>query len=184
MKASANILVVTKKAVAQSQLETAITLWFTGGDPVSIHTLAVAAQDCYRALAAHSKIESPFKVWAESQSKNFQKKLLDTQNFFKHGQRELKGKVHLAPLHSDMLMYDAALTHERLFGRGRDTVLMFLYCVRFCVENPHLGATVLAPGSEWLKAKVPVNVSRRQLFEMFLEREPFLTPPQRKRAAS
>ena len=56
-------LAVTKQSCARSQLETAITLWFTGGDLVSIHALAVAAQDCYRALAerAKPKMNSPFQ---------------------------------------------------------------------------------------------------------------------------
>lgn len=163
--------------VAQSQLETAIRLWFTGGDPVSIHALAVAAQDCYRALAerAKPKMNSPFQEWAESQPKRFQEKLRIAQNFFKHGPNKFKGKVHLMPKHTDVLMFDAAVCHERLFGRERP--LLFLYCLRFCVENPHLGATVFAPGMEWLKTKVPVNVSRNQLFQLFLEAGPFLAPP-------
>ena len=38
---------VTKLDAARRQLETAITLWFHDGDPVSIHTLA-AAVDAFR----------------------------------------------------------------------------------------------------------------------------------------
>jgi len=41
------VIIVTKASAAKSQLETAIQLWFDDADPVSIHTLAVAAHDCY-----------------------------------------------------------------------------------------------------------------------------------------
>src|SRR5438552_18089527 len=39
------ILHLTKVGVAQSQLKTAIRLWFNDGDAVSIHTLACAAYE-------------------------------------------------------------------------------------------------------------------------------------------
>jgi hypothetical protein len=38
-------ITVTKLEAAQRQLRTAIRLWFEGGDPVSIHTLAFAAYE-------------------------------------------------------------------------------------------------------------------------------------------
>jgi hypothetical protein len=44
-------ILVSKSDVARSQLETAIQLWFADGDPVSIHTLAVAAHDCLHTLS-------------------------------------------------------------------------------------------------------------------------------------
>jgi len=41
---------VTKKSAAISQLESAILLWLNSGDAVSIHTLAVASNDCFHAI--------------------------------------------------------------------------------------------------------------------------------------
>jgi len=161
-KAVPKVVIVTKAVVAKSQLETAIVLWFTEGDPVSIHALAVAAQDCYRALAAHAKIDSPFEVWAKSQSPGFQTKLHDAQNFFKHGPNQFKGKLHLMTMHGEVLMFDAAICHKRLFGEYPP--LMFLYAFRFCIENPHISALRFEPGYEWFKVDAFVNVSRRQLF--------------------
>src|SRR6266478_2929934 len=37
-------IIVNKELAARGQLHTAIALWFSYGDPVSIHTLAAAAQ--------------------------------------------------------------------------------------------------------------------------------------------
>lgn len=48
-KAPPKVLIVTKASAARTQLETAIGLWFTDGDPISILALAVAANDCYHA---------------------------------------------------------------------------------------------------------------------------------------
>jgi hypothetical protein len=50
---SFSIMPVTKRWAARSQLETAIGLWLHHDDPVSIHTLAVAANDCYHAIGEH-----------------------------------------------------------------------------------------------------------------------------------
>jgi hypothetical protein len=43
--ANPEVLALTKVDVARRQLQTAITLWFTNGDPVSVHTLAAAAHE-------------------------------------------------------------------------------------------------------------------------------------------
>jgi hypothetical protein len=42
---------LTKLDVARRQLQTAITLWFTDGDPVSIHTLAFAAYEIIHVIS-------------------------------------------------------------------------------------------------------------------------------------
>lgn len=141
-KAPATALIITKASAAKSQLETAITLWFNDGDPVSIHTLAVAAQDCYRAIGANAAADSAFQKWAASNSKGFQKKLRDAQNFFKHGPREFKGKIHLAKRHAEVLMFDAVLSHNLVFGEFPP--LMFLYGLRMAIENPALAAPGVA----------------------------------------
>src|SRR6266478_679966 len=44
-------IIVNKELAARGQLHTAIALWFSYGDPVSIHTLAAAAQGILQGLA-------------------------------------------------------------------------------------------------------------------------------------
>jgi len=68
------VITVTKASVARSQLETAIKLWFDEADLVSIHTLAVAAHDCYNALGK-AKIEPkkrPSQNKIQNRSAHFQ----------------------------------------------------------------------------------------------------------------
>jgi hypothetical protein len=76
---------------ARGQLLTAIRLWFEGGDPVSIHSLASAAHEIVHALYRQKGLkglmfDTPRVVpelqqkWASSLKKPF--------NFFKHGRNE------------------------------------------------------------------------------------------------
>jgi hypothetical protein len=52
MKPMHRKLVISKMDAAGRQLETAIRLYFNGGDPVSIHTLGAAAHTLLRGLAS------------------------------------------------------------------------------------------------------------------------------------
>jgi len=137
------MITVTKFSAARSQLETAILLWFNEADPVAIHTLAVAAQDCYKAIAKHSYVESAFERWVQSQPKSFQKQLHDAQNFFKHGPDRLKGTIRLMLRHAEVLMVDAVRCHNLAIKDFPP--LMWLYAVRFAVENPTLASVKIAP---------------------------------------
>jgi hypothetical protein len=59
-----DFLAVTKQSAARSQLETAIRLWFYEGDPVAIHTLAVAAHDCLHAPCLETVKELIYTILA------------------------------------------------------------------------------------------------------------------------
>ena len=51
MSDDTSIIRVSKLDAARRQLRTAITLWFTEGDPVSVHTLAFAAYDVFHTVS-------------------------------------------------------------------------------------------------------------------------------------
>lgn len=127
-------VVVTKESAARSQLETAIQLWFTGGDPISIHALAVASNDCYRALGAHKGNPSLIDQWLKSQSQATRKRATLVQNFIKHGRMDLKGSVRLTPIYSAILLFDSVACHFVL--KGDVTPLMRCFFTRVCLENP------------------------------------------------
>jgi hypothetical protein len=74
---------VTKAAAAQAQLESAILLWFTREDAISVHTLVVAAHDCYHGLSSHQRGQPSFvQAFLKEQSKTFQNRFRSAQNFF------------------------------------------------------------------------------------------------------
>ena|SRR5258708_872245 len=128
------IMTVTKPDVAKSQLETALTLWFNDADPVSIHTLAVAAHDCLGAIAKSAG--KPFR-WQElmtSYSQAIQDSLRYPQNFFKHGLKDLKGKARFQPFDAEIRLYDSALLYESTLGNL--TPLMKAFLLRFAFRFP------------------------------------------------
>lgn len=138
-----DLLIVTKQSAALSQLQTAITLWFNYGDSVSICALAYACQDCYAAMAAHVKKHSLYNAWFESQSKAYQREVRGTLAFFKHGLRDLKGRVRFRTRLGEVLIGDSIICHEALFDTK--TQLMRFFTARFSIEHPELAIGPLAP---------------------------------------
>ena len=131
-------LVVTKRSAARSQLHSAIELWFVDGDPVSIHTLAVAAHDCFHALLAYAKKPSQWDDWLATKSEGFRKQRRLIQNFFKHGHKGgLKAKIQYNTIHADMLMLDSIVCYQHLTD-GTTTRLMRLFMTRLFYEHPAL----------------------------------------------
>jgi hypothetical protein len=133
-KSKVSVLLVSKPSVATSQLESAIKLWFADGDPVSIHTLAVAAHDCFDALSTFAGKPSMHQQWLKSQSVRKQKWAKEPQNFFKHGRRFPNKKLHYVPYYGELLMYDSCICFEHLIGKVRP--LMEAYLLRFLISHP------------------------------------------------
>jgi hypothetical protein len=127
------LLKVTKAEAAQSQLETAITLWFNYGDPISILNLAKSANECYVALGGHKGHESIFQAWYKSQSKGVQDRIRYVWNFIKH-QRDFTKTAEIPLRLAELLILDSGDCHARLFGNP--TVLMSLWATRFTLETP------------------------------------------------
>lgn len=133
-RALSKVFVITKESAAKSQLETAILLWFNYNDPISILTLAHAANDCYNALGGHVGKPSLFQNWLKTKSIAFQKRTREVQNFIKHGRINLKGSVRYMPRLGEILIADSIECHEAVAGDA--TNLMALFDIRFALENP------------------------------------------------
>ena len=102
-------ITITKLEAAQRQLHTAITLWFTGGDPVSIHTLAYAA---YEVIHAVSKQLNPNRrdllfdsfVVKDEYRAEFNILLKKHANFFKHANKQREDMIEFAPVLTDLFI--------------------------------------------------------------------------------
>jgi hypothetical protein len=128
-----------KKTVAKAQLQTSIFLWFNEGDPASILSLAVNANDCYTALGGHVGKASVFQQWLSTKSKEFQRRSRLAQNFIKHGRLRLTGSVPYSPRLAEVLILDSIDSHQHL--EGQITMLMQLFDYRFALEHSErLGA--------------------------------------------
>ena len=128
------MFIVNKENSAKAQLQSAITLWFLSGDPVSTHTLAVAANDCYQALSKHLGMSSPWKAWFDSKSRRVQDEIRYAEEFFKHGKKDLLGKAWLDPEDTDMRIFDSIRLHEHVFKQV--TPLFRCWWMRFAYERP------------------------------------------------
>lgn len=133
-------LPITKLDAARRQLETAITLWFHEADPVSIHTLTMAAHGILRAInrkrggrpmmgEPNPRIRPGFeKEWANVVS--------EASNFFKHGSRDPLGTLHFAPESNMPLLFDACAVFMETSQESRP--LMELLKFYTIVHHPQL----------------------------------------------
>src|ERR1044072_3374467 len=126
-------MTITKKSAAVAQLEDAILLWFGEGNPISIHTLAVASQDCFHAMSKLKGEPSVFKTWLAAQEAAFRKRMTHAQNFFKPGFKDLKRSCEFSPFYSEVMLFDAVVCCLDVFGKLSGTMLAF--GARFLIEH-------------------------------------------------
>jgi hypothetical protein len=107
--ANPEILTLTKLDAARRQLHTAITLWFTNGDPVSIHTLAAAA---YEIIHTATKKRMPdrrtlpfgFPLLTGERRQALNITLKSFASFFKHADLATDAMLHFNPMISEKLI--------------------------------------------------------------------------------
>lgn len=83
-------LKITKLDAARRQLQTAVELWFSDADPVSIHTLVYAAHEIiYRTYRdrGYKNLSFDTSVIKEEYRSAFNLSLKKAANFFKHSDR-------------------------------------------------------------------------------------------------
>jgi hypothetical protein len=129
-----NAILLTKKLVATSQLETAIWLWFQDAHPVPILMLAFNAHEIFHALG--KKIEKPsrYQTWLETMPKRFQLQSRYVWNYCKHGWLDLEEDTPHDPAQAEVLIYFAGRCYRELYGSP--TLLMRAFDLRLVIERP------------------------------------------------
>jgi hypothetical protein len=112
---------VSKLDAARRQLETAVRLYFSDGDPVSIHTLTAAAHtvltDINKARGGTPLLKESIVTFAKKGKEKEMKKFLNAAaNFFKHGEHDPEGTYTLVIGQSEMYLLDACLAYKTLAG--------------------------------------------------------------------
>jgi hypothetical protein len=113
---------ISKLDAARRQLRTAITLWFTDGDPVAVHALAIAAYEIFHTV---SLIRDPNRRdllfdsdWIKDEYRRDWINLIKKNaNFFKHADRDPNDVTEFDPSVSEWLMMYAVVA-RRLCGEG------------------------------------------------------------------
>ena len=162
-------LPVTKLDAARRQLETAITLWFDDLDPVSIHTLASAANQILSDVnkAAGGKpllFDTPNPSIKPQHQKEFRRLLREVANFFKHAESDSTGTLFFSPNRNKVSLIQGCQNYRELAQEKRP--LMELFTFYLAVHEPQLFVWPLpreAPGVEYLR-----SLSKRAFFTEML----------------
>jgi hypothetical protein len=137
-----NGISITKIDAAKRQLDTAIDLWFRSGDPVSIHTLASAAQEILVPIAkAKGTFLGAFDtiyIVPGKEDEYFAWMRLH-QNFFKHGSKNPDETIIFNPEADDALIRTVIQVYAGVAGNV--TPHMNAYILRFLFSHPHLHKT-------------------------------------------
>lgn len=113
-------LKLSKLDVAKRQLETVIRLYFSHGDPVSIHTLTAASYNVIRDL---NKNNSGEKLFAKDRFMDYVKEghekevwdfITSAENFFKHADRDHDEILNFKPEQSEILIFEGCVTYYKL----------------------------------------------------------------------
>lgn len=156
---------VGKLEAAQRQTDCAIELWFLDRDPVSVHTLAGAAEVLLIDLAKHAGIAiNIVEENADPKHKAFLRRMIRApRNFFKHADNDPDGTVDLNADTNTFMLW-GLVTNYPLFGGAR-TLPMQVFAKHFEIHNPQYFATRDIPQSpDVIHLR---SWSKRQFFEDF-----------------
>jgi hypothetical protein len=135
-------LKISKLDAAKRQLETVVRLYFSNGDPVSIHTLTAAAYNVIRDLNAKRggkplfmKEESLHRI-KEGHQQEFRRILNQAENFFKHADRDHEETLDFNPDQSEFLILEACSVYHRMSGEFPP--LFKLYQTWFVANHPNM----------------------------------------------
>jgi hypothetical protein len=133
-------IILSKQDVARHQLETAIQLYFTGGDSVSAYALTAAASDVLRNIAASKSqetvLDEMMKHVIPEKRDEFIEMMKRPKNFFKHAQKDPSETIEFHPdsFHIPLLL--AVEMYAEL--TGNPTQLMEAYHLWQLTINPDL----------------------------------------------
>jgi len=157
-------IVLDKKTVGITQLETALSLWFQNGDLISILVLAYNAHDCLHALTKRAGKPSYFGDYLATLPQSFQKRTRYVVDFCKHGAMDIAEPTPHIPRVAEVFAYFAGRCYRALYGKP--TLLMFAFEIRHAMENPDL---ILPDHIEAFSGLAdiydPVLVSRQQFLD-------------------
>ncbi len=102
---------ISKLQAAESQLKTAIELFFKERDSISIHTLASASQEILEVLGKKKGIKSErlkmLEMYKPEERGKVHNKLWYHKNFFKHADQNPNGITILNPEYTELVIWDA-----------------------------------------------------------------------------
>jgi hypothetical protein len=133
------MLKLSKLDAAKGQLETAICLWFSSGEPVSIHTLAAAAHQILHDLGKSKGTPTTLRglPMVRPEYKKYVRKLVSSyENFFKHADSDAADTLIFNPAATEIFIFDAVRVYVALTRQS--TPILFTFTTWFLIRNPSL----------------------------------------------
>lgn len=130
-------LTLTKKEVAERQLNTAIHLFFQNADTVSIHTLAGAT---YEILEVLTRGKRKFDIMQNAscirpeKKEEFLKIFKKAQTFFKHAKRDPSVNIKFTAFQTEIMLFDCVQMYMCL--TGQKTAEVHVYNIWFLMRYP------------------------------------------------
>jgi hypothetical protein len=127
---------LTKLDAARRQLRTAITLWFTGGDPVSTHTLASAAHEIIHRLFRKQGLKNLMFDSVDIKDEDradFARFMKKDAAFFKHANSDTDAEMTFHPITTEILLVMSVVGIHRMGLEGDEEAAMALW---HNVHNP------------------------------------------------
>jgi hypothetical protein len=153
-------IIISKWDTARRQLQTAIRLWFTSGDPVSIHTLSAAA---YEIIHAISKKRDPNRrdllfdslIVKEEFRSDWARVVKEPANFFKHAKRDAEdtATIEYNPIAAEAFILFSILGVELCREAKSAEENAYIYWLSF--HNPRF---LTDKGREVMIDRLPVEV--------------------------
>lgn len=165
---------ITKLDAARRQLRTAIELWFSDADPVSIQTLAYAAHEIIHRLYRRKGLSDLLydsNALTDKQRKEFPILLKQSANFIKHATRnaEADEKAIFNSATNDLFLIFSTIGLHRMGEKLNETESAFMFWLY--LHNP--GWFI---GDEVIKNRAPVerlnkmrNVEKIRFLRAFVE---------------
>jgi hypothetical protein len=136
-----NRIEVSKLDAIRRQLLTAVELYFTDGDYVSIHALAAAAYDVCKDILINANGSTGMLLQFEHEEDPKRKKEIrdhvrSIQNFFKHADNDpdINSVISYSPAITELLLYECCAHFYRHDPRGFQ--LCAMYVAWYCAWHP------------------------------------------------
>ena len=111
------IIEITKLDAARRQLRAAVRLWFDGGDPIAIHTLAAATYEILHTLFRRRGLRGLIfdsDLVKDEHRAEWVKGIKAMAAFFKHADRDPDGVFQFNPFANEMLLFFSIKALEKM----------------------------------------------------------------------
>src|SRR5207248_7558961 len=157
---------ITKLEAARRQIETAITLWFSESDPVSIHTLVSAAHRLVYDINSKSlglPMLGDTTNIRPGREKEYRGILAKASNFFKHADRDAEKTLSFSPQSTAFHLLDGCNVYQSLATERRPLMRLFISYME--IHYPDLFWSKVGESREVANLK---PLSKQQFFDEML----------------